>query len=397
MEQLLTVQAYLLPSITDGFRRFLADQIDWRNRLIGIKGPRGAGKTTLMLQRMKYGGHLRDSLYVSADHPYFYQHQLYELGADFVQQGGTHLYIDEVHKYPHWARELKSLYDSFPQLSIVFSSSSALEIFQGEADLSRRVSIYELPGMSFREYLRLHHGIELPICSLTEVATDHTTILANLPADFFPLPHFRAYLQTGYLPFSHGMDAREYLKRLQNIINTTLESDLMITQGYSAANTQKIKRLLGAIAEMVPYEPNLSELARNLGIGRDTVLAYLQNLRQARLLNFLYSHKKGISGLRKPHKVLLENPNLSYAFHAAPNAGTLRESFALGQLINAGLSVAQPPTGDLLIADTWTVEIGGKSKDGRQLQGISSSFVAADGISMGGPGKIPLWLLGCLY
>lgn len=397
MEQLLTAQNFILKGISHDFERFLGAQINWSYRLIGIKGPRGAGKTTLMLQRMKFSGNLATSLYASADHPFFFQHQLYDLGADFAQRGGTHLYIDEVHKYPRWSRELKSLHDSFPQLFIIFSSSSALEIFRGEADLSRRVSVYELPGMSFREYLTLQHGFELPSFGFEDIVHRHLELVDTLPESLYPLAHFPDYLRYGYLPFTREMEPDEYLKRLQNIITTTLESDLLLTKGYSAANTQKIKRLLGTLAEMVPYAPNISALARNLGIGRDTVLEYLTHLQQARLLNFLYSNKTGVSGLRKPHKILLENPNLSYAFHAQPNVGTLRESFALSQLLNAGLEVAQPDQGDLLVDGTWTMEVGGKKKDGSQLRGLSQAFVAADDLHIGSPGKVPLWLLGFLY
>lgn len=396
MNQLLIAQEYTLSQINNSFSRSLFGQINWANRLIGIKGPRGAGKTTMMLQRIKFWLSRGEYLYVSADHPYFYNHQLYELGLDFVQKGGKYLFIDEVHKYPNWSRELKSLHDGFPQLFIVFSSSSALEIFKGEADLSRRVSVYNLPGMSFREYLQFKQVVRLEKIGLQELISNHQEVASSIIQQIHPLAHFAEYLVSGYLPFAAEMNVIEYQKRLQNIITTTLETDLLVTQGYSAANSQKMKRLLGTLAEIVPYEPNIADLARKLTMGRDTVLDYLQNLEKARLLNFVYSDQKGMTGLRKPHKIFLENTNLSYALMASPEIGALRETFVLNQLINAQYQVEAPRKGDFLVDGTWTFEVGGRNKSFKQITDILNSFILADDISVGSDRKIPLWMLGLL-
>lgn len=396
MDQLLIAQEYTLSKVNNSFSRSLYEQINWSNRLIGIKGPRGAGKTTMMLQRIKFWLSRGEYLYVSADHPFFYNHQLYELGLDFVQKGGKYLFIDEVHKYPNWSRELKSLHDGFPQLSIVFSSSSALDIFKGEADLSRRVSVYDLPGMSFREYLQFTGVAQIEKIKLKQLVLHHQELASSLTQQIQPLAYFADYLVSGYLPFAAEMDTIEYQKRLQNIITTTLETDLLVTKGYSASNTQKMKRLLGTLAEIVPYEPNIADLARKLTMGRDTVLEYLHNLEKARLLNFVYSDQKGMAGLRKPHKIFLENTNLSYALMPSPGMGALRETFVLNQLVNATYQVEAARKGDFLVDGSLTFEVGGRNKSFTQITDIPNSFILADDISVGSDRKIPLWMIGLL-
>jgi len=397
MERLYNVQSQILASVNDKFYRFLYSTIDWENRMIAIKGPRGAGKTTLILQHLKY--HLKGAkpLYISLDHPYFYQRSLYDLAETFVQNEGTHLLIDEVHRYPQWSRELKSIYDSFPYLRIIFTSSSALDLFRGEADLSRRLATYQLPGLSFREYLNLVHAKSFESIPWTEISGNHQEIARNVIEQIKPLPLFNQYLKTGYLPFSSNLKEEEYLRRMTNILNTTLESDLTIIQGYSASNTVKIKKLLGVMSEIVPFTPNISSLAQKLVIGRDTVLNYLQNLQSARIINFLNTSKKGVASLQKPDKIYLENTNLSYALNENPEKGNLRETFVLNQLINSGSEVSLPSKGDFIYQGKYTLEIGGKDKTGSQIKGIPDSVILADDIELGFANKIPLWLAGFLY
>ncbi len=397
MELLYFLQEQELKVIQDSFYRFLYQEINWANRMIGIKGPRGAGKTTLLLQHLKYALKGTNALYTSLDQPYFYNNTLFDLAVEFWKNGGKTLLLDEVHKYPRWSRELKSIYDSFPELMIIFSSSSALDIFKGESDLSRRVSIYELPGMSFREFLAFRHQHFFDSYSLDTIVQSHQEISAVINQQIRPLPLFKAYLEAGYLPFAKELGKIEYLKRLNNIVNTVLESDLATIEGYSAANTQKIKRLLGILAEIVPYEPNIASLARNLSIGRDTVMEYLNHLEKAQLLNFLSSGKKGMSKLRKPSKILLENPNLSYSLHPNPDIGSIRETFAVSQFFNAGCSLSIPERGDLWVDEQWTFEIGGKNKTYQQIADLPQAYLLKDNIETGFMKTIPLWLMGFLY
>lgn len=397
IESLRTTQENLLRQINDRFFRFLFSQIDWDQRLVAIKGPRGTGKTTLMLQHLKYKLDRSESLYASADHPYFYTNSFFDLAEEWSLLGGKCLLLDEVHKQSNWSREIKSIYDSFPELKVIFSSSSALDLYRGEGDLSRRLSLYNLPGFSFREYLAYMSGIYLDTISLEDLLKDHEKIAVGILDKLKPIPAFREYLKTGYFPFSRGLEQGEYLKRLQAVLNTVLEVDLAHIQGYSASNTAKIKRLLGTIAELVPFEPNVSRLASKMQLGRETVINYLQHLKDARILNFLYREQRSISQLQKPKKIYIENTNLSYALKGDPDPGTLRETFVLSQMMNAEIEVSIPSRGDLLIQGDIHVEIGGRNKTFKQLKDTHPAFLIKDDIEYGFGNTIPIWLIGFLY
>ena len=398
MDPLFTFHANVIRQISDSFTRFLYEKVNWNQRMLALKGPRGAGKTTLMLQYIKYGLKLpaNKALYISADHYWFYNHTLFETAESFYLNGGRHLFIDEVHRYPQWAREMKNIYDGFPELKIVFSASSALDIFRGEADLSRRVIAYSLPGMSFREYLMLSKVADFEFFELSDIVSNHEEIVKNITDQIQPLPYFRNYLKYGYLPIITESLEGEIPVRLNQVINAIVESDLAYIEGFDSGTANKIKKLLGVIAESVPFKPNVSALARKLDISRESVYAWLNYLEKGRLLNTLKQKGKGVSTLQKPDKIYLENTNLAYALKENPDVGSIRESFMINQLFNAGHEVALPDSGDFLV-DELHIEVGGKNKTGKQVQDAENAVVAADDIEMGYGNKIPLWLFGFLY
>lgn len=396
MDGLFEFQENIIRPVKNDFRRYLHDQINWDQRMIGIKGPRGAGKTTLMLQRLKFDlGTPTEALYVTADHNWFYTHTLFDVANDWYKQGGKILFIDEVHKYPGWSVELKNIYDGLPEMRIVFSASSALDIYRGEADLSRRVMTYLLAGLSFREFLSLTEGIRFDAVNIDDIRNNHFIISRVITEGFRPLPAFRKYLTLGYLPII-GEGEDNYLVKLKQIINTIVDVDLAYISSYNSGTAVKVKKLLGVIAESVPFKPNIAALARKLDLSRDSVYQYIYQLKDARLLNTLNSEGKGVSTLQKPDKIFLENSNLAFALKEKPDIGNVRETFVLNQLLNAGVSVSSPSEGDFL-ADGITIEVGGKSKSENQVKHLDNYLIAADNIEVSGGNKIPLWLLGFLY
>lgn len=364
--------------------------------MIGIKGPRGAGKTTLMLQHLKFDlGMPADALYITADHTWFYNHTLLETASEWYHQGGKLLFIDEVHKYPNWSVELKNIYDGIPEMRIVFSASSALDIYRGEADLSRRVISYVLTGLSFREYLIFTGQLNLETIQLANIRRDHSSLSRHICEGFRPLPSFRKYLEFGYLPvIAEGEDT--YQLKLNQIINTVVDNDLAYIASYNSGTAIKVKKLLGVIAESVPFKPNIAALARKLDLSRDSVYQYIYQLRDAGLLNTISLEGKGVSTLQKPDKLYLENTNLAFALNKKPDIGNVRETFVLNQLLNAGLKVNAAVTGDFLTNDL-TIEVGGKSKNNTQVKHLENYLIAADDIETGFGKKVPLWLFGFLY
>ena len=397
MEPLIQYQDNILRTIDNSFRRYLHSIINWDQRMIGIKGPRGSGKTTLILQYMKYD--LKElaprALYITADHTWFYNHTLLDTAMDWYRQGGRILLIDEVHKYPQWSRELKNIYDGLPEMRVVFSASSALDIYRGEADLSRRAISYSLAGLSFREYLTFAQGVAFDPLTIEDIRSRHRDFSLSVLEKLQPLPVFRKYLKNGYLPIIAEGEA-EYLPKLEQVINAIVDTDLAYIASYNAGTAVKVKRLLGVIAESVPFKPNISELARKIDIHRESVYEYIYQLRDARLLNILSADGKGMSRLQKPDKIYLENTNLAYAIHPSPEQGNIRETFLLNQLINTGAEVSAPKIGDF-VSSGITIEVGGKSKNAGQVKELESYLEAADDIETGLGTKVPLWLFGFLY
>ncbi len=395
MENLMLKSRRKIRNVPQNFKRYLYDQINYNNKQISILGARGSGKTTLLLQiaAQEKADHC---LYVALDDLFFVGNTLYQLAEDFEKQGGRLLLLDEVHKYPGWSRELKLIYDDFPDLRIIFSSSSILDIYKGEADLSRRTISYVLKELSFREYLLFYHNIELPTLSLNSILSDHEKISLELSHNFKPLKYFPSYNKTGAYPFFNNHE-EDYYQQIKNIINVILEVDLPAVKAIEYANIVKIKKLLYVLSVNIPYIPNISRLSEQVGLNRNALVQALQMLHKAELIHILYKQSKSISTLNKPDKIWLNNPNLSYALSIdRPDTGNIRESFFISQLSHLH-EIAIPKTGDFIIDDQYTFEIGGKNKKKEPIKELENAFVVKDDVEIGIANSIPLWVFGLLY
>lgn len=397
MDSLVERHLQRLSYVSTGFIRSLADKIDWQDRLIGIKGARGVGKTTLLLQYIKqHFGNSPEALYVSLDNIWFSENRLSSLVDIFVKRGGRHLFLDEVHKYPSWSQEIKNIYDDYPQLQVVFTGSSLLGILNARADLSRRAIIYRMQGLSFREYLGMYHHINLEIVSFEEILHDHTAISSAILAKTKPLKYFADYLRHGYYPF-YLENPAQYDTKIGEVINMILEIELPLLRNVDVAYIQKIKQLLQIIASSAPFVPNITKLSERIGITRNTLIAYLLYLDEVRLVNSLYKEGHGISKLQKPDKLFLENTNMAYTLASGnTEIGNMRETFFVNQLSYLH-HVDYALQGDFLINKEYLFEIGGKKKTNKQIKGIEGAFIAADEIEYGAGNKIPLWMFGMLY
>jgi len=399
MDALIYYNDILLKQVNSAFVRSLYEKIDWNQRMIVISGARGAGKTTLLLQRQKRQNKSGiNSLYVSLDHPYFFSNSLFDLADQYYKVGGRLLLIDEVHKYANWSKELKIIYDAFPNMKIVFTASSALDIYRGEADLSRRVISYKLSGMSFREFLKFKSKSSFEIIALDDLIKNHR-MLANEVLDLLEtelLHLYKFYLKFGYFPFSAQAGETAYEVYLNQVINTTLDTDMAYAKGFTPSTALKLKKLLSILAESVPFQPNVAELARKLGISRDSIYQYLQYLEKGLLIMSIHAEGKGISLLQKPEKIYLENTNFAYALSRTPETGNIRETFFLNQLINSGHKVHYPKSGDFKVGD-YIFEVGGHKKSTKQIKELANAYVVADDTLIGFGNKIPIWLFGFLY
>ena len=310
-----------------GFRRYMFDRINWNNRLIGLTGPRGTGKSTLMLQYMLSQPSRKNMLYVTADHTWFADHSLVELADMFVREGGKWLCIDEVHRYQGWSRELKQIHDGHPSLQIAFTGSSVLDINRGEVDLSRRAVMYHMQGLSFREYLRLFHDIEAPLMTLAEILDSEVSMPDTLE---HPLPLFRQYLADGYYPFALEDD---FAQRMQQVVSLTVETDIPMYADMKASTARKLKQLLGVIARSAPYKPSTDNLAQEIKVSKNNVPDYLLWLEKAGMIGQLRDDTGGMRGLGKVEKVFLDNPTLMTVLSGdTPNVGNLRETFFYNQM-----------------------------------------------------------------
>ncbi len=398
MEQLHAQHLRLLSHLDTPHKRSLATEINWNSRLIGIRGARGVGKTTMMLQHIKehYGVAPATALYVSLDHLYFSRHSLIELAENFYYHGGKCLCLDEVHKYEGWSREIKNIYDAFPDLKIVFTGSSLLNILNAEADLSRRCVSYDLQGLSFREYLLFKENIELPVFSLSDILQHPLETSNAIVANCRPLQYFGNYLQEGYYPF-FLQDNIDYLTQLQKVVSMILEIELPQIGNVDVGKVRKLRSLLSVVSSGVPFSVDISKMAQATELNRNTVLNYLANLYRAKLINMLYSDNVNLKRMQKPDKIYMENTNLLYALSLTQvETGTARETFFVNQLSYSHM-VEYGKKADFVIDRTYTVEVGGQSKDGRQIANTPNAFVAADGIEYAMGNKIPLWLFGFMY
>ena len=377
--------------VSTDFKRYMYDKLPWEARLVGLMGPRGVGKSTMVLQHIKEQAEdvQSKSLYVSADHSYFSTHTLIDTAAQFVREGGEWLYIDEVHKYEGWSTELKQIYDSHPKLHVFFTGSSVLDILEGEADLSRRVLLNNMQGLSFREFLELFHGIKTPVRTLKEVLEGKVQI----EGVEHPLPLFEQYLREGYYPFSlEGY----FLQRLQQVIRLTMEVDIPQYANMTPATGRKLRRMLGIIASNVPYKPEASSLANEIKVSRNDIPNYLLFMEKAGMIGQLRDCTGGMRGLGKTEKVYLDNTNMIYTMTGEnANTGNVRETFFFNQT-RLNLDVISSKVSDFQIGK-YTFEVGGKKKGLKQVQGVENAYIVRDDTEYASGQFLPLWSFGLLY
>jgi len=389
MDKLFEQFHKLIRDTDTGFIRYIYTEINWKNRMIGIIGPRGVGKTTLVLQHIKKNLNPETTLYVTAEDFYFADNKLIDLADTFVKRGGKYLFVDEIHKYKDWAKELKLIYDYNPELHVVFTGSSVLDIKKGTSDLSRRAVMYNLQGLSFREYLQLFHQTSVKSYSLVEILAHK----AELPGVKHPLPLFEDYLKRGYYPFALE---ENFELRLQQIVNHTLETDIPLYAGMNVSTGRKLKQLLAIIAKSVPFKPNMTNIATSLSASRNNIADYCLLIEEAGMIAQLRDATGGIKGLGKVDKIYLDNTNLIYSLaNDNSNTGNIRETFFLNQL-RVKYDVMVSPMADFLIGD-YIFEVGGKNKGLKQIQGIDKAFIVKDDIELGNLNTIPLWQFGLTY
>lgn len=371
------------------FKRYMYDKIIWSDRLVGIVGPRGVGKSTMVKQHILLQSDRRNWLYVSADHSYFFDHTLTELTDECIKEGVANLVIDEVHRYSNWSNEIKEIYDGHPEMKVIFTGSSVLDILRGQADLSRRSLIFQMQGLSFREFLILFHGIFLPEYSLEEIITHKV----ELPVDFHPLPFFREYLKYGYYPFN---TSQTYAIRLQQVVAQTVEVDIPQYVGMNVATTRKLRQMMAIISKSAPIKPSVQHLSTELKVSKNDVPDYLLYLEKAGMLAQVRDDTGGLRGLGKVEKVFLDNTNLMYAVgNELPNIGNVRETFFNNQM-RVMNDVMTSKVSDFRIGD-YTFEVGGKGKGNRQLAGIEKGIIVKDDIEYGSGNIVPLWQFGLNY
>ena len=397
MEALLQKSETLVNQANLDFKRYLFDQIKWNNRLIGIKGARGTGKTTMLLQYIKeLNLSPKQAAYFTLDDLYFTTNALVETAEQFYRGGGKFLFLDEVHKYHNWSRHIKNLYDFYPDLKIVFTGSSIIDIAREEADLSRRALMYDLQGLSYREYLSLLGILSIDALSLEEVLDPAKTWRKAFPQDFRPFQYFNDYLKHGYYPF-FAEDPDSLPDRLQQLIRIIIEYDMASLHDFDIRNARKMLQLFYVLATNVPYKPNITELAKKSSVHRNTLTNYLSFLEQARLIRQLYYTGISIVTLQKQEKIYLDNTNLAYAIsYVQPNEGNLRETFFASQLA-AKYKLSYTNAGDFIVNGKWTFDIGGKNKTRKQLEGIENAFRVVDETEFPVSDALPLWIFGFLY
>ena len=389
MEKLYEYMEKQLDSIPSQFVRYAYDAIHWENRMLGLVGPRGVGKTTLFLQHIKKHHSLRDTLYVTADHFHFATHSLFETAETFNKNGGKFFFIDEVHKYARWSQELKLMYDAFPDLHVYFTGSSILDIEKGEADLSRRAPKYLIQGLSFREFLDIRHQIKVPVFSLEQILNHE----ARIPNVSHPLMYFKEYLKEGYYPFGHDLD---FSTELNQVVTRTIEMDIPQFANMNIGTARKLKKLMVILAGLVPYKPNMASLGSQIQASRNNVEDYLTYMEKAGLLAQLKDGTGGLGELGKVEKVYLDNTNLMYNLgDGNEDAGTIRETFFFNQM-RVNHRVTSSPISDFEIQGK-TFEVGGKNKGKKQITDAKEGYVVKDDIEYGYGNVIPIWAFGLNY
>ncbi|MEA3331075.1 MAG: AAA family ATPase [Campylobacterota bacterium] len=392
------IEKQLLKNLNITYKRYLFDEINFSSGMIAVVGSRGVGKTTLLLQYLKelkemYEPH--KSLYFSYEYPSNVDVKLYEFAEEFAKIGGEYLLLDEIHKYSSFSLDLKAIYDFYPNMKVIFTGSCATSIYNSQADLSRRVVLYTMHGLSYREFLEIKLNKTFSKYSLDEIVTDNISIVDDLTQDLLPLEHFGEYLEKGYYPF-YFHDKASYLQQLNAVINLTIDIDFVSLGLIKSSFTHKLKKLLNVICHSKPFELNITKVASNVEVSRNTLYSYLHHLSRGALLNIVADNKKGITALSKPEKLYLNNTNLFYALCQDVEIGTLRETFFVNQL-KAKHELSVIKQGDFIVDDKFTFEIGGKNKTFKQIKDIDNSFIVVDTDSTENINKIPLWLFGFLY
>ncbi|RLA64507.1 MAG: 3-dehydroquinate dehydratase [Epsilonproteobacteria bacterium] len=397
-------QNYIVNYRQEYVRYFLKEET-LSNRFSIVSGQRGIGKTTAIIQymRQRYPDlYSTKVLYLQADHFLLGNHTLYDIADMFVKMGGELLCIDEIHKYPHWSKELKSINDTFRELKLLISGSSALEIHKGSHDLSRRALVYKMKGMSLREFIEMKLGVELESFGLEEILSGHQSIaqkimeqLAKINEKILPL--FKVYLEVGYYPYYFEYNNKEqFTMALEQNIHTTIESDLLaIYPSLTGNSVKKLKSLLKVISASVPFTPDMKKLKGIIGVGDERTLKnYLKYLEDAGLMRMLMKTSKGLGSIEKPEKIYMDNTALLFVSNA--DVGTVRETFFMNQ-VSKDHAVIAPKNGDFFVDEKFVFEVGGKGKSFTQIKEMKNSYVAADDIEVGFGNKIPLWLFGFLY
>lgn len=396
METLFSTYNRKLRLVNLKFKRFIYDKIDWDERLICMKGQRGVGKTTLILQHIKEAfPQPEKALYVSLDNLWFATNSLRDLVEYHYTHGGTHIFLDEVHKYKDWQTAIKNIYDDYPDLSIVYTGSSMLKIDSSLGDLSRRQGCYTLPGLSFREFLQLEGILDMPAITLEELIGTHQTLAGDITSRIKILPAFEQYLRHGYYPFYREAKST-FDQRLHDVCRQVIESDIPAVEDMSQSTLSKIKRLLMILAEKVPYQPNMTELYRELETNREQGLKMLDALQRAGLIAMISYEPQTLKTLSKPDKILLDNTNLVHSLTGFGDKGTVRETFFSNQMRYV-TSLALDRAGDFRLDRRHVFEVGGRKKGFNQIKDLPDSYVAADDLEIGFGNKIPLWMFGFLY
>lgn len=400
MRLLLETSSRLIDEVSLDFRRYLCSRIEWDDRLICIKGPKGCGKTTLILQHMKetFGANGETAVYLALDHIWFASHDVLDAVDWLYAHGCTHVFLDEVHHAENWARLVKTIYDSYPELHVVYSGSSVLQLTAAQADLSRRQAVYSLSGLSFREFLKFENGIDFTPMSMEDIALHHREAAFEITRGRKIIPLFEDYLRRGYYPF--GREAKsQFAQRLAAVVGTVLDVDFPKVVDVSASTVRKTKKMLMILAASCPQTPNMSELYAELETDRNAGIKMFDVLEKAELVASVAQEgkKAKLKRLGVAEKLFLGDTNLMFALVVSPDSGAVRETFFANQMRAAGLGFSIPPKGDFNVSGRWLFEIGGRGKGFSQIKDIADSFVVNDGVEIGIGNKIPLWLFGFLY
>lgn len=398
MEELFKKHRILISQVSTEIIRDMMHTINWDSQLVAIRGSRGVGKTTLMRQYIKqtYGNNAGKALYCVMDSIYFTTHSLLDMAERFHITGGKHLFLDEVHKYPNWSKEIKEIIDLWPDIKITFTGSSLIQILNADADLSRRVLSYNMAGLSFREFLRFYKNIDLPVYPLNKVLTEPDTICEDICNKCHPQPLFEEYLHVGFYPFYDGNET-EYFSRIENVISFIIDQEMTLFCGVEPAYTRKLKAMLTFLSENLPYEVNIAKLASYLELNKTTVLNYLTSLHKAELIHLLYAENKSVTKMQKPDKIYIHNTNMLCALSSAQNIGTMRECFVVNQLSKDHIVEYGKTLDDFKVDGKITFEVGGKDKTFDQIANVPNSYILADNIEFPIGKKLPIWLIGFIY